>query len=327
MLKSFFSQIPNDILKSVERLDFALDSSLGSHEIDQLLNKTVLAGGKRVRPLLTLLFARHLGEDWRYCLDLARAIEMVHAASLAHDDVIDHASTRRTLPTLNALAGNQKAVLAGDYLLSHMIVLVSKQGKMPLVQEVASVIEQLSIGEWMQLDAATNRNYSAEIIQQIAIYKTSSVMSFAALAPAIQFGYSDELVEKMRLFGRHLGIAFQQIDDVIDFNSQGQKQQNIDLQNGLVNSVIYQCLSDQADLWRRFKAGESLIELFKEVSPELLDHSLIKIKKEAKAHLDVCGSILDQLEDWQYDRLKNRDLKSTRAALDFILKMLADRMI
>src|SRR5690606_31879505 len=123
----------------------------------------VLLGGKRLRPLLTYLCGNFFGVKADALDVYAKAIEMVHAASLSHDDVVDGANTRRGKPSINAESSNKQAVLAGDYLLADVIVELTKQGDLTLVQEMSYVIQALAEGEWIQLDAAASRQYTREL--------------------------------------------------------------------------------------------------------------------------------------------------------------------
>ena len=123
----------------------------------------MLRGGKRLRPLLTVLFGELAGMQKPQLKVLAKAIEHVHAPASAHDDVIDGASTRRGKPSINVAGDNKKAVLAGDFLLAQVINDLSSLGKIEVVNETAGIIKRLSIGEWLQHDCVKLRKYDERV--------------------------------------------------------------------------------------------------------------------------------------------------------------------
>lgn len=298
--------------------------SVNAHQaIDNVLSQTVLRGGKRLRPLLTFLVAHLFKVDFLTVTPFARASELVHAASLSHDDVIDNATVRRGTPSINILASNKKAVLAGDYLLSSVIVDLTNAGNLELVREMSLVIKDLSEGEWLQLDLISDRNYTRELIREVAEKKTSSVMSYCSVAPAILSGADRSTVELCREFGRRLGLAFQMIDDTLDYSGDSQKDQELDLKNGIVNSVVFEMLDSHPELFARFKSGENLQEVVAGLSYEAY---VEKISLEAHSHLEEAKKILDQLEGIlksKFDSLD--DLKSRIGALELIISYMALR--
>jgi len=219
--------------------------------------------------------------------------ELVHAASLSHDDVIDNATLRRGNPSINILSSNKKAVLAGDYLLSSVIVDLCNAGNLQLVSEMSLVIKDLSEGEWLQLDLIESREYTRELIKEIAIKKTSSVMSYCCLAPAIFAELSSDIQSLARDFGMNLGLAFQLIDDTLDFSGDSLKDQALDLRNGIVNAVVFELLDDHDQLMLRFKEGEDLSEL-------LLNQDMTKyvgiISNLSSHYLQQAHNCLKQIE-------------------------------
>lgn len=293
MNSDFLTQIPGTVLERIQAIELNVPSKNAHKAMNELLQRSVLLGGKRLRPLLTYLFADFYGvslEDVDVC---ARSIEMVHAASLAHDDVIDGASTRRDLPSINIQGSNKKAVLAGDYLLAAVIGELCRSGRLELVSEMAKVIELLSQGEWLQSDLIESRAYNREVIEEIAYKKTASVMSWCAVAPALIKGLGSEEVNYARQFGYHLGIAFQLIDDTLDFSGESQKDGLLDLKNGQVNSVLYEWLELHPEVLSQFKSGEDIVNKFNENG---LDKALQAVQTQAKEHLNKCRDILKVLQ-------------------------------
>lgn len=289
MNHSLFESIPKEIVLNVSSMDLSIQSRNCNEQIDELLKKSVLVGGKRLRPLLTHLMGNLFSLSISKVAPYARSVELVHAASLSHDDVIDNATTRRGIPSINIQGTNKKAVLAGDYLLADVIVELTKAGNIHLVQEMATVIQELAEGEWIQLDASEDRKYSRDVIEKIALKKTASVMSYCSLAPAILSDSSPIIVEYCRDFGKNLGLAFQYMDDTLDFSDRSKKDSLLDLENGLVNSVLFEWLKFNPDLMEKFKKGENLRNLFTSTN---LDKAISVVRKRAFSHLEKSREIL-----------------------------------
>ena len=303
MLQDFLNNIPGGILERATQMNYHLDSELGRPAVDELLSRSVLSGGKRLRPLLTYVMGNLFGLEIERLDPYARAIEMVHAASLAHDDVVDEASLRRGSPSINSIAGNKKAVLAGDFLLADVIVGLTQTGELKLVSEMAMVIQELALGEWLQWDASHSRSYTAEIIEEIALKKTSSVMSWCAVAPAILAKLGADEIECARTFGKHLGLAFQQIDDTLDFSEDGLKDQFLDLKNGIVNSVVFQWLKDNPELLKRFQDGSNLEVILSELNQGSIQNSLDVVKGCAQRNLEIASDSLEKIKEIWIEKL------------------------
>lgn len=325
MISDFLESLPQNALERSKQLDLKIRSVNAHESIDLVLGKTVLRGGKRLRPLLTYLMANFLRADFDLMAPFARATELVHAASLSHDDVIDNATLRRGAPSINIIASNKKAVLAGDYLLSSVIVDLVSTGNLKLVKEMSLVIKDLSEGEWLQLDLIENKQYTRELIREVASKKTSSVMSYCVIAPAIYNAESDDVVEMCREFGIRLGIAFQLIDDTLDYSANSEKDKELDLKNGIVNAVVFEMLEAKPDLLKRFQNGENLYELLngRDFSPFVQ-----KITDEAHEHLGVAKGILEKLNEKatnsgltssKYYQAHPEELQKNLEALELIL--------
>ena len=292
MVPEFMSQISPDIMRGVSSLNLNISSPNCNREINALLQRTVLSGGKRIRPLLTFLMGEFFGLNVEKIRPFAQAVEMVHAASLAHDDVIDNATTRRGADSINKVASNKYAVLAGDYLLSDVVFSVAAQGDVRLVQEISKVIQELSMGEWLQLDASISRQYDRMLIEEIAKKKTSSVMCFCSIVAPVLTGCDEREIELARKFGESLGVAFQLIDDSLDFSKDSQKDAQLDLQNGIVNAVLFEWLELHPQAKNSFLAGESLEHVF---SVEGIEKAVKIVQDLALLKLDECRQILDKL--------------------------------
>jgi geranylgeranyl pyrophosphate synthase len=323
ILTQFFQNIPADLLERSQNLNLQLENPYCNKDIDLLLQKTVLKGGKRLRPLLTLLMGRLLGVESHDLIAYARCIEFVHAASLSHDDVIDNATTRRGRPSINVLASNKRAVLAGDYLLSSVIVELTRLGRLDLTREMSYIISQLSQGEWLQLKACEDRQYSREVIKQIALYKTASVMSWCCFTPAYLKNLNTETIELTRQFGIELGMSFQMMDDVIDFSGQSKKDYLLDLENGVINSVLFEWLELNPEIKKRFAKGESIISMWNQNN---IADALKIVEANAKVHIDRAHELLNRIVlKVQDNHQTSESLNKATKSVEFILNYLTTR--
>lgn len=233
------TELLSPVKNSIEKLDLVLKTNHSVPEIPDLLNRTVLVGGKRLRPALCFLMGQALGVTADRMIPFARAAEFTHSASLAHDDVVDNASTRRSLRTINAESSSKRAVLAGDLLLARVMVELSQNGDVDIIHDLAMVIEDLVNGEWLQIDIRGSIDTTLGDLIEVSKRKTASLMSWCCIVAArVSESNSSDLRQLAADFGENLGIAFQMIDDVIDFTEEGEKDFAKDLKEGIVNYVI-----------------------------------------------------------------------------------------
>ncbi|WP_432480715.1 polyprenyl synthetase family protein [Moraxella sp. ZY200743] len=183
----------------------------------QVSKHVIDAGGKRMRPLITLLTARMLhDEQSQQALELGAITEMLHTATLVHDDVIDESGLRRGRPTANATWNNATAVLVGDYLIARSFNLLVGFGNLPLLQLFSDGTCDIAEGEVLQLQHQHNPETTEEDYRQIIDGKTSRLFMMATQGAGILAG-RDDLLEPLGKFAYHFGNAFQMIDDVLDF--------------------------------------------------------------------------------------------------------------
>ena len=192
----------------------ASDSQYITAICDYVLSKR----GKQMRPLLALLSATLNGPVTEESYVGAALVEMVHSASLVHDDVIDEADTRRGAPSVNAVWNSRVAVIAGDYILGRTFYACMRYGNMAIINEVTRAIAEISEGELIQTEQTELLTMTENIYYGIIERKTAALISAASAVGALSAGAEPGLVEKMRLFGRYLGIAFQIKDDILDFS-------------------------------------------------------------------------------------------------------------
>ncbi len=185
--------------------------------LDRIMHYIVKRKGKQMRPMFTLLSARQFGPVNESAFVAASLIELLHTATLVHDDVIDGSSMRRGFFSINALWKNKIAVLVGDYLLSRGLLLAVDKGEFELLRIVSNSVREMSEGELLQLERTRDLNYSEDVYFEIIRKKTASLIAACCACGANAAGRPAEEVERMRLFGEYTGIAFQIKDDLFDY--------------------------------------------------------------------------------------------------------------
>ena len=219
-------------------------------------------GGKRMRPILTLLMAKNYGDISDVTQNSAVGLELLHTASLVHDDVVDESSERRGQASVNASYNNKVAVLVGDYILSTALLHVSFTGHQRIIEYLAELGRTLAAGEILQLSNIQNQAISEEVYYQVIKQKTAALFEACAAIGAMSGGATEEEMQKAKLFGQYLGIMFQIRDDIFDYFDSKEigKPTGNDMREGkLTLPVIYALNSTDFEsmqtLARKVKAG------------------------------------------------------------------------
>lgn len=187
--------------------------------LEQVVEHLLKAPGKQLRPMLVMLAARMVGEINDKVINVALALEMLHTASLVHDDVVDESDRRRGLPSVNALLSNQIAVLAGDFILSKALECAAKTDDVRMVRYIAQLGQSLADGELLQLDSQDSEVLSEAVYFDIIGRKTASLFSLCARLGALASGGSEAEAERLAQFGKLIGICFQLRDDIFDYGT------------------------------------------------------------------------------------------------------------
>ena len=278
--------------------------------------------GKRMRPILILLIAKSFGKISEVTQNAAVGLELLHTASLVHDDVVDESERRRGQASVNAIYDNKVAVLVGDYILSTALLYVSHTHSESIVRYLAELGRTLSDGEILQLTNIRNQIISEDVYFKVISQKTAALFEACWVIGASSSGATETQIEQARVFGRNLGIIFQIKDDIFDYyeSSDIGKPTGNDLAEGkLTLPVIYALNStgnqDMLQLARKVKDGT--------VTPSEID-TLVAFAKEnggieyaekrmCELH-DECHSFIDK-------HVKNDSIKAAlEAYLDFVIK-------
>lgn len=176
------------------------------------------AGGKRMRPALLLMMARALGYTGAHHHTLAAAVEFIHTATLLHDDVVDESALRRGRKTANVAFGNAASVLVGDYLYSRSFEMMVNLGSARIMEIMSAATTIIAEGEVLQLMNVRDPDVSEERYLQVVRYKTAKLFEAAAQVAAVLAGATSEQEAAAAAYGRHIGTAFQLVDDVLDYS-------------------------------------------------------------------------------------------------------------
>jgi octaprenyl-diphosphate synthase len=185
--------------------------------IPEVTAHLVEAGGKRLRPMLTLAAARMLGDAGDHAVKLAATVEFIHTATLLHDDVVDESHRRRGRPTANLLWDNKSSVLVGDYLFARSFQLMIETGSLRVLDILADASATIAEGEVLQLTAAQNLATDEAVYLQVVRGKTAALFAAACEVGAVVAGGTPAQVSAMRAYGDALGVAFQIADDLLDY--------------------------------------------------------------------------------------------------------------
>lgn len=216
-LQNLQSLIADD-LKKVDDVIYGLTGSRAGL-IPELSNHLISSGGKRLRPILTLISARLCGYTGTSHVNLAASVEFIHTATLLHDDVVDESALRRNVPTANNLWGNKASILVGDFLFSQSFMLMVKEKSLRALEILSHASAIISEGEVLQLMAINDIGMQQENYLQIISAKTAELFAAACQIGAVVAERNAQEEECLRSYGMNLGIAFQMTDDALDYSA------------------------------------------------------------------------------------------------------------
>ena len=263
----------------VDRLDSNVDL------ISQMSQYIINSGGKRIRPLLLLICAKATEYDGDYHYSMAVVIELIHTATLLHDDVVDQSETRRGKETANELWGNAPSVLVGDFLYSRAFEIMVEPNSMEIMRILSKATNQISEGEVLQLLNIKNANVTQAEYFKVIERKTACLFKAACQIAGILSSADQKVINAMGSFGMHLGNAFQIIDDTLDYESDSNiigKEIGDDLSEGKVTlPMIY------------------ALEKTKKAENKILKDA---IKNADASHINQIVEILLNVDAFQYSR-------------------------
>ena len=215
----YLSTIRTPIHTELQDFIALFDESLTHKDglLGQALEHVRAKGGKRMRPILILLMTKSFGKVTSVAQYAAVGLELLHTASLVHDDVVDESGERRGQASVNASYNNKVAVLVGDYILSTALLNIARTNDCDIVCDLAELGRTLSNGEILQLTNIANTNFSEEVYFEVIRQKTAALFEACAVIGAKAGGADKQAVEAARAFGRNVGVIFQIRDDIFDY--------------------------------------------------------------------------------------------------------------
>lgn len=248
--------LAND-MAAVNDMIVARMASEHAPRIPEVTAHLVEAGGKRLRPMLTLAAARLCGYDGPYHVHLAATVEFIHTATLLHDDVVDESDQRRGRPTANLLWDNQSSVLVGDYLFSRSFQLMVETGSLRVLDILANASATIAEGEVLQLTAAADLATTEEIYFKVVRGKTAALFSAAMQVGGVIADADEDKVKALFAYGDALGISFQIVDDLLDYGGTDAIGKNIgdDFRERKLTLPVIRAIAagdaDEREFWKR----------------------------------------------------------------------------
>ena len=270
----YLSTIRTPIHTELQDFIALFDESLTHKDglLGQALEHVRAKGGKRMRPILILLMTKSFGKVTSVAQYAAVGLELLHTASLVHDDVVDESGERRGQASVNASYNNKVAVLVGDYILSTALLNIARTNDCDIVCDLAELGRTLSNGEILQLTNIANTNFSEEVYFEVIRQKTAALFEACAVIGAKAGGADRQVVEAARAFGRNVGVIFQIRDDIFDYYQSADlgKPTGNDMAEGKLTLPVLYALnttgdSQMAALARKVKArnvsAEEIVQL------------------------------------------------------------------
>ena len=299
-----------DDLRKVER-EISLESMASGTVVSTISQHLNGNGGKRLRPILLLLSAKLVGETNPGCIHLGAVVEMIHTATLVHDDIIDVAETRRGKPSTNILWGNHTSVLAGDWLYMQAFQIALRERNFHILDILIALTQSMVEGELVQLERIGRINVTEADYMELIDRKTAGLFSACARLGVVAGGGSDSQEQKLGDFAWNLGMAFQLIDDVLDFTAREKvlgKPVGGDLREGKVTLPVIYALqscdaSERAAIERVVNERSYSNATFDSVL-HALDRSggIDRARERASAFADKARAAIHEFPDSPYQR-------------------------
>ena len=276
--------------------------------IPRIAEHLVASGGKRLRPALTLVTARMCGYRGTRHVDLAACVEFIHSATLLHDDVVDHSALRRGSATANTVWGNKPSVLVGDFLFSRAFQLMVADGSLDVLHILSDASAIIAEGEVNQLMIANDMSASEDAYMNVIRAKTATLFAAASEIGAVVAGKPKTIQEALRSYGMNLGIAFQLVDDVLDYSARQRdlgKRVGDDFRDGKITlpviAAIAVCDDTERAFWRRTLEEGDRREGDLELAMEILErhrtlrHTMEEARSYGEKAREAIGSSPDSI--------------------------------
>jgi len=318
-MKKAIQLIDQDLTKFEDYFSNAVKSN--APLLDRIMQYIVKRKGKQMRPMFVLLSAKLGGEITTTTYRAASLVELLHTATLVHDDVVDESPERRGFFSINALWKNKVAVLVGDYLLSKGLLLSLNNEDYKVLQILSEAVRLMSEGELLQIEKARNLNLSESIYYDIIKGKTASLLSSACAAGSSTTFKEDLYIEKMQQFGEKVGMAFQIKDDLFDYNAKNVgKPTGIDIkEKKLTLPLIYTLNNCEPALKRK------IIYIVKNENRDREKVRFVIDAVKAAGGIDYAFAKMVSFRDEALRLLYSFEATETRVALEDLVRYTTDR--
>ncbi len=289
--------------------------------LDRILKYVVKTKGKQLRPMFVLLSARLCGEITAVTYRAASLVELLHTATLVHDDVVDEASERRGFFSVYALWKNKASVLVGDYLLAKGLLLSLENKDFKVLEILSDAVKKMSEGELLQLEKSRLLNITEEDYFSIIRNKTASLLASACAAGAFSASQDEALTEKLRLFGENTGIAFQIKDDLFDYGSAdvGKPTGNDIREKKLTLPLIYTLKTTSAETRRK------LIYIIKNKNKDKSSVQLVIDEVKKAGGIQYAEGVMASYKKAAIDLLESFPASEARDALSEMVTFTTER--
>lgn len=320
------SAIKDYVAKDLEQINQILTDCLDPDEalIKKIGENIISAGGKRIRPILSLLTGYSLGYQDHKLYHLGAAIELIHTATLLHDDVVDESHVRRGKKTANALYDNKPAILVGDFVFAESFKEMVKTESLQVMSILSNASSIIAKGEIMQLKLVGTQNFAREYYFSVIKAKTAELFAAATYSASILASNNETIGKKFYEFGHNLGIAFQIIDDLLDFTGNKNitgKKTGADFYEGKITLPIiklYEIAENSEKEWleQTFLQTERNEKELQQVNKLIEKHQIVtSTKQEAESFLNSC-----------YQFVRSEDLIKNNNYLLHLLDLTLDRV-
>ncbi len=324
MIKSI-QQVKHSVENEMDFFEKKFRTSLDSSVplVNRITHYIIKRKGKQMRPLFVFLSAKLFSDNVNESTyNAASLIELLHTATLVHDDVVDEAKYRRGFFSINALWKNKVAVLVGDYLLSQGLLLAVRSKEFSLLELVSTAVKQMSEGELLQMEKSRSMSTTESDYYKIIKQKTASLIAACCASGAQSMGVSDKVKDKMWEFGELVGLAFQIKDDLLDFNETSitGKVRGIDLKEKKLTLPVIYTINNCSE-----PESKKILKIIKsgKINTKSVDYVYSKIKETGG--IAYSEAKMKELIDEAFSILEGLDLKNSAEDLESLVMYTTSR--
>ncbi len=294
-MKQVLAEIKAPIASEIDEFERKFRSSMKSNVLllDKIMSYIVKRKGKQMRPMFVFLTAGTVGEIQEATFRGASLIELLHTATLVHDDVVDNSDYRRGFFSINALWKNKIAVLVGDYLLSRGLLLSVNHNDYDMLKIVSTAVKEMSEGELLQMEKARKLDITEEVYYDVVRQKTASLIASCCATGASSTNASPETIEKMKTFGEKVGMAFQIKDDLFDYGTKEiGKPLGIDIKEKKLTLPLIYALQNAS--WTKKREIINIIKRKSHITSKV--NEVIAFVRQAGG-IDYAKKVMEQFKD------------------------------